>query len=128
MAKVTIKDHKELPAPTAPFAQVVRAGNLVFVSGAVGKDKDGRVVKGDIRAQFRQALENTRIALGAVGAGPRHVVRVTLYLTDMREKALLDDLRAEFFGPDWPAATAIGVTALASPDYLVEMDSIAVVD
>ncbi len=56
------------------------------------------------------------------------MVRVTLYLIDKRHKPLLDRRREEFFGQQWPAATAIGVTALASPDYLVEMDSIAVVD
>ena len=127
MPKITIKDHQDLPPPSAPYAQVVRSGNLVFVSGAVGKDKKGNIAKGDIQAQFKQALENTRIALEAVGAKPEHVVRVTLYLLDMRQKSALDKLRDDFFGPDWPAAVAIGVTALASPDYLVEMDAIAVI-
>jgi len=125
--KITIKDHQDLPPPSAPYAQVVRAGNLVFVSGAVGRDRKGHIVKNDIQGQFRQALENTRIALEAVGAKPEHVVRVTLYLLDMRQKSALDKLRDDFFGPDWPAAVAIGVTALASPDYLVEMDAIAVI-
>lgn len=127
MPKITIKAHQDLPPPSAPYAQVVRAGNLVFVSGAVGRDRKGHIVKNDIQAQFRQALENTRIALEAVGAKPEHVVRVTLYLLDMRQKSALDKLRDDFFGPDWPAAVAIGVTALASPDYLVEMDAIAVI-
>ena len=127
MPKITIKDHQDLPPPSAPYAQVVRSGNLVFVSGAVGRDRKGHIVKNDIQAQFRQAIENTRIALEAVGAKPEHVVRVTLYLLDMRQKSALDKLRDDFFGPDWPAAVAIGVTALASPDYLVEMDAIAVI-
>lgn len=107
---------------------MVRAGNLVFMSGAVGRGADGALVKGDIQAQFRQLLENTRVALEAVGARPESVVRVTLYLIDMRHKPLLDKMREEFFGPDSPAATALGVTALAAPDYLVEMDAIAVVE
>jgi enamine deaminase RidA (YjgF/YER057c/UK114 family) len=128
MKKIVVKDNKNLPLPRAPYAQVVRTGNLVFMSGAVGRAADGTVVKGDLQAQFRQALDNTRIALAAVGAKPEDVVRITLYLTDMREKGLLDRMREEFFGPDWPAATAIGVTALASPEYLVEMDAIAVVE
>jgi 2-iminobutanoate/2-iminopropanoate deaminase len=128
MKKIVVKDHAGLPRPRAPYAQVVRAGNLVFMSGAVGRAPDGTVVKNDLRAQFRQVLENTRVALAAVGATPRDVVRVTLYLTSMKEKASLDRMREEFFGPEWPAAVALGVTELAAPEYLVEMDAIAVVD
>lgn len=128
MKKVVVKEHPNLPRPRAPYAQVVRAGNLVFMSGAVGRAPDGTLVKDDLQAQFRQLLENTRAALAAVGATPQDVVRVTLYLTRMKEKASLDRMREEFFGPNWPAAVAIGVTELASPEYLVEMDAIAVVE
>jgi len=128
MPRIVVKEHPQLPRPSAPYAQVVRTGNLVFLSGAVGRSPDGTVAKGDIEAQFRQLLDNLRAALAAVGASPPDVVRVTLYLIDMRHKARLDTMRAEFFGPDWPAATAVGVTALASPDYMVEMDAIAVVE
>jgi enamine deaminase RidA (YjgF/YER057c/UK114 family) len=128
MKKIVVKDNTDLPRPRAPYAQVVRAGNLVFMSGAVGRAADGTLAKDDLKAQFRQALENTRIALAAVGATPEDVVRVTLYLTSMKEKASLDKMREDFFGPQWPAATAIGVTELASPEYLVEMDAIAVVE
>lgn len=128
MNRVTIKEHPSLATPRAPYAHVVRAGNLVFMSGAVGRAADGTVVIKDLRAQFRQLLTNTRIALDSVGAKPQDVVRVTLYLTDMKEKASLDAMREEFFGPEWPAAVAVGVTELASPEYLVEMDAIAVVE
>src|SRR5688572_30219170 len=128
MKKIVVKDDKNLPRPRAPYAQVVRAGNLVFMSGAVGRAADGTLAQGDLRAQFRQALDTTRIALAAVGAKPEDVVRVTLYLTNMKEKSSLDAMREQFFGPDWPAAVAIGVTELASPEYLVEMDAIAVVE
>lgn len=128
MPKQVVREHSRLPKVSAPYSQVVRAGNLLFLSGAVGRAPDGTIVKGDVQAQFRQLLDNTRAALEVVGARPEHVVRVTLYLIDMRHKPLLDRMREEFFGDEWPAATAIGVTALASPDYLVEMDSIAVVE
>lgn len=128
MPKIVVKDNRDLPLPSAPYAQVVRSGNLVFMSGAVGRDKHGFVAKGDIQAQFTQLLENTRVALAAVGAKPEDVVRITLYYTDIRYKASCDTLREQFFGPNWPAATAVGVTSLASPEYLVEMDAIAVVE
>jgi enamine deaminase RidA (YjgF/YER057c/UK114 family) len=128
MKKIVVKEHATLPRPRAPYAQVVRAGNLVFMSGAVGRAPDGTLAGADLVSQFRQALVNTRAALATVGARPEDVVRVTLYLTDMTEKAKIDRMREEFFGPDWPAAVAIGVTALASPEYVVEMDAIAVVE
>ena len=128
MKKIVVKDHKDLSRPRAPYSHVVRAGNFVFMSGAVGRAADGTLVKDDLKAQFRQALDNTRIALAAVGAKPEDVVRVTLYLTSMKEKASIDKMREDFFGPQWPAAVAIGVTELASPEYLVEMDAIAVVE
>jgi enamine deaminase RidA (YjgF/YER057c/UK114 family) len=127
MKKIVIKETKELSRPRAPYSHVVRKGNLVFMSGAVGRAADGTVPK-DLQSQFRQLLVNTRIALEAVGAKPEDTVRLTFYLIDMKEKATLDKMREEFFGPDWPAAVAIGVTALAAPEYLIEMDAIAVVD
>jgi reactive intermediate/imine deaminase len=127
MPKTVVKTHAKLPRASAPYSQVVRAGNLVFLSGMVGRAPDGGVARGDVQAQFRQLLDNMRAALEAGGAAPSDVVRVTLYLTDMRLKDQLDRMREEFFGTDWPAAAAVGVTSLASPEYLVEMDAIAVV-
>jgi len=128
MSKIVIKDHPGLSKPRAPYSHVVRAGNLVFMSGAVGRAPDGSVAANDLQAQFRQLLANTRVALGSVGATPQDVVRVTLYMTDMKQKSSLDSMREEFFGPEWPAAVGIGVTELASSEYLVEMDAIAVVE
>lgn len=127
MKRIAVRETNDLPRPRAPYSHVVRAGDLVFMSGAVGRKADGTVARGGLQAQFRQVLNNTRTALAAVGATPEDVVRVTLYLTSMNEKATLDKMREEFFGPQWPAAVAIGVTELASPEYLVEMDVIAVV-
>ena len=127
MKKIVVKETKELSRPRAPYSHVVRKGNLVFMSGAVGRAADGSVAK-DLQSQFRQLLINTRIALAAVGAKPEDTVRLTFYMTDMKDKATLDKMREDFFGPDWPAAVAIGVTALAAPEYLIEMDAIAVVD
>ena len=127
MEKIAIKDSKNLSRPRAPYSHVVRKGNLVVLSGQVGRAADGTVAK-DLQSQFRQLLENMRIVLGTVGAKPEDVVRVTLYMTDMKEKATLNQMREEFFGPHWPAAVAVGVTELAAPEYLIEMDAMAVVE
>src|SRR2546421_9181473 len=93
MKKIVVREHKDLPRPRAPYSQLVGAGNLVFMSGAVGRAADGTVAKDDLEAQFRQTLINTRVALAAVGAKPEDVVRVTLYLTSMKEKASIDKMR-----------------------------------
>jgi len=127
MEKIAIKESKNLSKPRAPYSHVVRKGNLVVMSGQVGRAADGSVAK-DLQSQFRQLLENTRIVLGTVGAKPEDVVRVTLYMTDMKDKASLNQMREDFFGPQWPAAVAVGVTELAAPEYLIEMDAIAVVE
>ncbi len=93
MNKIVITDNPNLPLPRTPYAQVVRKGNLVFMSGAVGRLPEGHVAKGDLVAQFRQALTNTRVALEAVGVKPEDVVQITLYLIDMKQKGLLDKMR-----------------------------------
>jgi len=126
--KMAVRRVPGLWDPAAPYSRVVRSGKLVFISGIVGADRNLYFVgAGDIETQFRQLLENARVALAAVGARPEDVVRVTLYMLDLREKARLDALHEDFFGPEWPAGVAVGVTALGAPGFRVEMDAVAVV-
>jgi 2-iminobutanoate/2-iminopropanoate deaminase len=124
MSKVVIKDRKGLSRPSAPYARVVRAGNLVFTSGSSATRRTATSSRGTSR-RSSQLLENTRLALAALGAKPADVVQVTLYMLDIRQKPLLDKLRDQFFGPDWPAGVAVGVAALGAPDFVVEMDAVA---
>jgi 2-iminobutanoate/2-iminopropanoate deaminase len=103
-------------------------GTIVWISGQVSQDRDGKVVhKGDFTAQARQALTNLKAMVEAAGGTIQDIIKVNTYLTDLRYREELARVRGEFF-PDGklPASTLVGVTGLADPDMLVEIEAIAV--
>lgn len=103
-------------------------GTIVWISGQVAQDKDGKVVhKGDFSGQARQALTNLKAMVEAAGGTIHDIVKVNTYLTDLRYREELARVRAEFF-PEGklPASTLVGVSALADPDMLVEIEAVAV--
>ena len=122
-----------LAAP-AGYAQVVavRGGKLVFVSGQVATDEKGTPVgKGDLKAQTIKAFENVRSALLGAGAGLGDIVKITTFVVNYRADMLptLRGVRSAFLGDVVvPASTLVGVQALARPEYLVEIEVIAVVE
>jgi len=118
-----------LPSPDGPFCQMVKAeGNCwLFISGQVALNERSEVVgKGDIRAQTAQALENLKKALAAEGADLSQVAKVTVYLTDMGHRQAVAEVRTAYFGKDLPASTLVAVKSLAHPDFLIEIEAIAV--
>ncbi len=126
----------ELYARTVPgkpmFSQavVVEIGKrIVFVSGQVSQDGQGNVVgKDDMRAQFVQVVDNVRACLAGAGANLSDVVKMTTFVTDMVEYAKMRELRVKYFGDAAPASSGIEVSKLAHPDYLIEMEAIAMLD
>ena len=99
----------------------------VYVAGQLSRDAEGVVVgKGDMRAQIRQVCENVRAALAAAGADVTNLVKTTTYVTDIDEFFKHVDVRTAFFGDDPPVSTTVEIRRLAGPDFLVEMDAIAV--
>ena len=119
MAKQTFPS--DLPYP---FSAAVRTGNLIFVSGQVGV-RDGKVVDG-IEEQTRATMENVRDVLAQAGATLDDVVKVTVFVTDMELWPKMNDVYREFFdGDELPARSAFGVTALALPQLLVEIECVA---
>ena len=100
--------------------------SLVFVSGEVGRDASGAVVKGGIEAEARQCFANIQHALERAGAGTRDVVRITAYLKDLADYAGYAKVRAEVFGADWPASATVGVADLLLGAKL-EVDAVAAV-
>jgi enamine deaminase RidA (YjgF/YER057c/UK114 family) len=109
----------------------VSGGRTVYISGQVAANSKGEVVgKGDLRAQTAQVFENLRIALAAAGAGPKDVVKANIYLVNFKAEdvqAVRDTRNAFFAGLEPPASTLVGVTALANPDWLVEIEVVAAV-
>jgi enamine deaminase RidA (YjgF/YER057c/UK114 family) len=107
------------------------AGKMIFISGQVAVDKDGKLVgAGDLTAQVKQAAANLSAALAAAGATPADIVKTNTYIVNYKQEnysALREARSALFPSGDPPASTLVGVTALAIEGLLVEMEAIAVV-
>ncbi|HZO80437.1 MAG TPA: RidA family protein [Candidatus Binataceae bacterium] len=103
----------------------VRAGNLLFVAGQVGRDQNLNVIEGK-EAQFVQAFENLKKVLTAAGAGFDDVVEMVTYHTDMRDLQLFMKVKDRYFTREYPAWTGVGVTALAMPGLMVEIKCVAI--
>jgi 2-iminobutanoate/2-iminopropanoate deaminase len=107
---------------------VVEGKRTLFISGQLARDRHGNTVgKGDMRAQLRQVGENLRAALEAAGATLDNLVKTTTYVTDIEEYFKHVDVRMEYFRA-LPTSTTVEVRRLAHPDFLVEVEAIAVVD
>ena len=110
------------------YSHVVRAGNQLFLAGQVAVDGDGRLVgEGDMRAQVRQVLENLRTVLASQGADFSNVVKINIFTVDIESFRGAADVRTEFFGGYPPASTLVQVVKLARPEFLVEIEAVAVV-
>ena len=128
MTRQTISTPSCAPTPRV-FAQAVKTGAMIFVSGQLARDRDGRVVgKGDMAAQTRQVIENIQAILRAGGAELRHVVKLTAFMTDMSLAPQAWAVREEFFAAHPPASTGVEVRRLTQPDFLIEIEAIAVID
>lgn len=105
----------------------IQVGNLVFVSGQAAVDERGDTVgPGDFDTQARRAFANLATVLTSAGSGLEHVVKVTILVTDMAVIDQVVALRREFFTPPYPADTIAEVTSLAQPEWLIEIEAIAV--
>lgn len=111
------------------YSQAVRLGDLIFVSGQVAWDSEGRVVGfGDPLAQARQAFANLRSVLERSGSGLDRVGKIFMLATSRDHLAVLRQVRHEVFDPigHYPAATFAVVDGLASADLLVEIEAVAI--
>jgi reactive intermediate/imine deaminase len=116
----------ELGEPISHYTDAVRVGDLLFVSGCVPTDGAGNVVGGDdVAAQARQVFENIGAILAAAGTSYADVARVTVYLTDVDDRASINPVRQEFFGSARPASTLVEVSRLAIPGIKIEVEAIA---
>jgi 2-iminobutanoate/2-iminopropanoate deaminase len=107
--------------PVSHYCHVVRAGPHVWVSGVVGMDRKGDVPEGVV-AQFDLAIDVMDQCLKAAGAGPEHVVKVQVFLTDISERPAINPRRIAYFGHHRPASTLLEVSALVDPRLKVEIE------
>ena len=108
--------------------KVTGAQTILFLAGQVAYDKDGGAAHpGDFKAQARQVFSSVKALVEAGGGTLANVVKITTYVTDVRYRPDFRTVREEFFGAKGPASTMVEVSALAHPDYLIEVEAIAVI-
>jgi reactive intermediate/imine deaminase len=117
-------------APTPPFfSQAVKVGPMLFISGQLSRDAAGSIIgRGDMAAQTRQVIANLQSILRAAGGELRHIVKLTAFMTDMARAPEAWAVRQEAFGAHPPASTGVEVRRLTHPDFLIEMEAIAVIE
>jgi 2-iminobutanoate/2-iminopropanoate deaminase len=127
--KIIVSEKLSKPLGIYSEAVMAEGKRMLFISGMTARDKDGNIVgKGDMKAQTRQVLENIKAILEKVGASFDQIVKVTVFITDMSRFKEIHEVRAQYFKKDYPASTMVQVSGLVSPELLIEIEAIAVLD
>jgi 2-iminobutanoate/2-iminopropanoate deaminase len=125
MDKIIIKTANA-PEPIGPYNQAVLAGDTLYISGQICTDPHtGELKKRDIQDETHQAMQNLRAILVAAGMGFNHVVKTTIFITDMHQFSEINEVYGKYFDGDFPARETVQVAAL--PKFVnVEISMIAV--
>lgn len=116
---------EQAPKAIGPYSQAIETGGFVFASGQVPIDPaTGEFVPGGIKEQTRQSLTNASHILEQAGTDLAHVVKTTVYLSDMADFAAMNEVYAQFFTQPYPARSAVAVKTLPK-GALVEVECIA---
>jgi enamine deaminase RidA (YjgF/YER057c/UK114 family) len=126
-AKNPAHHRSRYPTPVSHYCHVTRAGPLVWVAGVVGQAQDGSIPS-DVVAQFDIAIAVMDKCLKAAGAGPEHVVKVQVFMTDITERPKINPRRIAYFGENLPASTLVEVKGLVDSRMKVEIECQAYVD
>ncbi len=110
------------------YSHAIKTGNTVYISGQVGMGEDSKVVVGGFEAQAKQALENLKGVLEASGASFKDIVKLNTYVTTMEFMAAYREQRRGYFGDHYPASTLVQVAGLALPEFLIEIEAVAVIE
>ncbi|MCQ2560084.1 MAG: RidA family protein, partial [Clostridia bacterium] len=111
-----------------PYSQAIQKGNLIFLSGQIPLlPETGKLIEGDIQVQTAQCLKNLEAVLKAAGLGLNHIVKTTVFLTDLQSFALVNETYGQFFTQNPPARSCVEVSALPK-GALLEIEAIACCD
>ena len=116
-------------APTGPWSPAVRTGpgEMLFIAGCVAVDENGNVIgSGDIEAQTHQVMKNFKAVVEAAGMTMADVVKITNFLTDVRDYPAMATVRQQYLKEPYPASTMVEVTGFLYQGLLVEIEGIAV--
>jgi len=127
MSKTVIHSEKA-PQAIAPYSHAIKAGNTVYLSGQVPLDpKTMKLVEGGFEAQCVQVFENLKAVIESAGGSFKDVVKLNVFLTDLANTPVLNQVMERYFDKPYPARAAIGIAALPLGS-LVEIDGIVVLD
>ena len=130
MAKQQVTTSK-VREPMGHFSQAIAIeakGRLVFISGMTARCSDGTIAGiGDVEAQTRQVCENLKSAVEAAGGTMEDICRVDVYVRNIEHFEKIHKVRREYFKAPAPASTMVEVTKMVSPEYLIEINAIAVI-
>jgi 2-iminobutanoate/2-iminopropanoate deaminase len=116
------------PPMYSQAVKVAGAQTTLYIAGQVAYDDAGNAAhRGDFKAQARAALQALKAQVEAGGGTMKNIVKVNTYLTDIRFRADYGPIREEFFGKKMPAHTLVAVAALAQPEFLIEVEAVAVI-
>ena len=113
--------------PVSHYCHVVRADRYIWLSGMVGVAGDGSIPN-DTAAQFDTALKTIDNCLRHAGGLPNQIIKVQVFMTDIKERELINPARIEYFGDNRPASTLIEVSALVDPRMKVEIEAVAYIN
>ncbi len=112
------------PQAIGTYSQAVKVDQTVYLSGQIPLDPETmEIVEGDITAQIRRVFDNLKAVTEAAGGNLCHIVKLNVFLTDLSNFPVVNDVMAEYFAEPYPARAAVGVAALPK-DVAVEMDAI----
>jgi enamine deaminase RidA (YjgF/YER057c/UK114 family) len=115
--------------PAANYSHVSRVGNTLYISGQVAADVEGNLVgRGDPEAQAEQCFKNLEAIVKHFGGSLDNIVKLTTFITNWGYRGPVAEARNRALSAPYPASTLVVISALASPDYLVEIEAIAVLD
>lgn len=110
MKEMIFTEHA--PAAIGPYSQAIKAGGVIFFSGQIPLNADGTLCEGDISAQTKQVMQNMEAVLKAAGLNFKHVVKTTIYLTDLSDFNIVNELYGACFTAPFPARACVQVAAL----------------
>jgi 2-iminobutanoate/2-iminopropanoate deaminase len=125
-ARKQIVKTDRAPLPIGPYSQAVAHGNLVFVSGQLGINLETKKLENTVQAQTATALTHLMTVLEAAGSGMDCVLKTTIFLADMNDFPVVNEVYGRFFGPEPPARSTVQVARLPLSG-LVEIEAVAYV-
>jgi len=116
------------PAAIGAYSQAIRTGNTVYISGQIPLDPETMtVVEGGIEAQIRRVFDNLKAVCEAAGGDLSHIVKMTVFLTDLGDFPTVNAVMSEYIAQPYPARAAVGISALPK-DVGVEIEGILVLE